>query len=475
MRHFWKFLTLLLFLGLNRPVPAYFDGGFEQYWTASTSVYDDGERVYATGTTEAPFEVFWTQVSTSLNGPGGGASGYDHSYGSWAGVQVSVPINGNYGYYSAYSTHAVMDTDGLADYDYSQGYDYVQAPPPPPAPPSISGLSPSSAVAGTSGSVQVSGSGFRPGATLSSSGSGLSVNGSYSSSNSSISGNYTAATPGNYSVYVTQDTGTAGATFTVGTPTPRIDSISQTSVSQGDVADSIVISGAGFGASPTVDISPSSGLSWTYGSRSNTQVTIYLSVAQNADPTARSVTVNWGNPGQGFISVGGTTATSMPASLIILQRYSFCGDTRDMIIDEYPRYGASTIPGCYDFTQSAGSAHFAFATLNTSDYLQWAILRGGLLDGLEGTWTGYVGSLSVTSAYRNPARNFRVGNPSDPTPNSQHVYGTAVDFASTLSTFYGLRNKGIAAGACAEPLNLSLEWHVHLDWRPGGCPAGWQQ
>jgi hypothetical protein len=133
MKYFWKLLSLCGFLAASSSAPAYFNIDFPM-WTASTSVYNDDERVYVSASTEADFSVFWTEVSTSLYG-GSGGSQSDYSSGSSAFVYFSVPIAGQYGNYSAFSYHTVMDTDGIGYHDNTQGSTYVQPPPPPPPPP----------------------------------------------------------------------------------------------------------------------------------------------------------------------------------------------------------------------------------------------------------------------------------------------------------------------------------------------------
>lgn len=385
MRHCWKFLTLFLFLSLNRPVPAYFDGGFELPWSTHTSVYYDSERVYATGTTEAPFDVFWTDVSTSLGGPGGGNSGSDHSYGSWAVVQISVLINGQHGYYSASSNHSYMGTDGLGDYDYTMGGANVPAPPPPPPPPSISGISPSSAVAGTSGSIQVSGSGFRPGAALSSSGSGLAVSGNYSGSGGSISGNYTATTPGNYTVYVTQDTGTASASFTVGDPTPSISSITPNAWPNATTTP-VTIQGSGFGSNPSVQVD-GSGITYVVTQRSNASIQLQVTVDGEAPPGQATVTVTSnGYGGSGFIS--STPGQAQQST-----------STASKAIVEYP------VLSCPGSVTRGSDVSCVVTGIGSSRVKSWQFIAGGSTyagpSGTSSSWAGTMvagGTVRVTVA-----------------------------------------------------------------------------
>lgn len=172
-------------------------------------------------------------------------------------------------------------------------------------------------------------------------------------------------------------------------------------------------------------------------------------------PTSRTEVV-WKCPfqtigGQGPITVG-------------------CGDERGYIIKEYVDYGVSFVPACYDFTQTASSAHFTFAELNSGDY-SWAIIRQVLLDGLETARANYGNNpLVINSGYRNPAKQFRIDGGAS--LNSRHVYGDAADIASNSSSWAPIKDAAKAAGACVEPQSGSGSGHVHADWR-GSCPPLW--
>ena len=146
-----------------------------------------------------------------------------------------------------------------------------------------------------------------------------------------------------------------------------------------------------------------------------------------------------------------------------------CGNPRDAIIAEYAQYGVAFTPTCADFTQTAHSAHFSFAELNSGDYT-WAIIGGSLLNGLECVRTGNGNTpLIINSGYRNPAHNANIPGAA---PQSRHMFGDAADIASNAGTWQALRNAGKNCGACVEPQNVSGTGHVHVDWR-GGCPQGW--
>ncbi|MEN3335356.1 MAG: zinc D-Ala-D-Ala carboxypeptidase [Blastocatellia bacterium] len=146
-----------------------------------------------------------------------------------------------------------------------------------------------------------------------------------------------------------------------------------------------------------------------------------------------------------------------------------CGNPRDAIIAEYPQYGVAFTPTCADFTQTAHSAHFSFAELNSGDYT-WAIIRNSLLAGLECVRTGNGNvTLIINGGYRNPAHNAAIPGSA---PQSRHMFGDAADIASNTGTWQPLHNAGKNCGACVEPQDLSGSGHVHVDWR-GGCPQRW--
>lgn len=146
-----------------------------------------------------------------------------------------------------------------------------------------------------------------------------------------------------------------------------------------------------------------------------------------------------------------------------------CNDDRDTLITEYSDYRVNLRPACADFTRDAHSAHFTFNELNGGDY-PWAILRGDLLSGLEAIRerNGNV-PLTINSGYRNPRHNAGIRGAAR---QSQHMYGTAADLASTVTTWQILHDHAKACNACVEPLDVSGPGHVHVDWR-GRCPSRW--
>jgi len=146
-----------------------------------------------------------------------------------------------------------------------------------------------------------------------------------------------------------------------------------------------------------------------------------------------------------------------------------CQDERDKIIEEYVSKQLFFVPVCSDFTRDAHSPHFSFPELNGGDY-PWAILRDGLLQGIEQTRSNFGGvPLTINSGYRNPVHNAGIAGAAT---DSQHTHGAAVDFAANQTTWDSLQRAGKRAGACSEPQILSGWGHVHVDWR-GACPPNW--
>lgn len=153
-----------------------------------------------------------------------------------------------------------------------------------------------------------------------------------------------------------------------------------------------------------------------------------------------------------------------------------CGDLRNSVIDEYPRFGADLLPGCADFTRDTASAHFVFVEMNSGDF-RWAIVPFPFLSSLEETRGRYGFRMIVNSGYRNPGKQDRI-NPR--APHSRHLHGDAADIRvedndadSVLADDWErLRQAAKTSGACVEPFAFSGPSYVHMDWR-GPCPAGW--
>ncbi|MFQ5737410.1 MAG: D-Ala-D-Ala carboxypeptidase family metallohydrolase, partial [Acidobacteriota bacterium] len=100
-----------------------------------------------------------------------------------------------------------------------------------------------------------------------------------------------------------------------------------------------------------------------------------------------------------------------------------CGDQRDQIIQEYVDFGVNFTPGCSDFTQSINCQNIALSEYTQDDDFSWFILRSSLCTGFNATRTNFGAAIPLSSGYRNPAANQRVGG----VQNSFHVKGTAVD------------------------------------------------
>ena len=134
-----------------------------------------------------------------------------------------------------------------------------------------------------------------------------------------------------------------------------------------------------------------------------------------------------------------------------------CGDVRDDIIYEYVVRGRDRQPSCGDLSTSGGSTHFSFNELNSGDY-RWAWIEGVWTRGLENTRTYYGRPMIITSGYRNPARNDRVGGVSE----SARQYGRAADVsATTPEAQEQLVSAAMSAGVV---FYQRRSRHVHLGW-----------
>jgi hypothetical protein len=104
--------------------------------------------------------------------------------------------------------------------------------------------------------------------------------------------------------------------------------------------------------------------------------------------------------------------------------------TRAQIKAEYAKYNVNLTPQCEDFSDARHPDHFSFNELNTGDYtvalIRDPLIVGSSTDGLEKWRSQYGSPMTVTSAYRNPARNQAVGGAA----GSRHVFGDAADIAT---------------------------------------------
>ena len=138
---------------------------------------------------------------------------------------------------------------------------------------------------------------------------------------------------------------------------------------------------------------------------------------------------------------------------------------------------------CASFTSGVGSEYFSFDELRSQGAADppWAIIRDALHDGLDcmqrnlNPESGYGDRLRITSAYRTPAYNHLLYISRFLAPNcrSPHMRGWAADIDANEQTWGYLADLGRSCGACVEPLEESGPGHVHVDWRPEGCPEGW--
>jgi len=158
------------------------------------------------------------------------------------------------------------------------------------------------------------------------------------------------------------------------------------------------------------------------------------------------------------------------------------GDQRNTIIQEYVTLATVYFPQCSEFTQTLSDPHFTFKELNTGNY-SWAILRSYFiseLDALNVLSPGF----GVNSAYRNPAKQKAIDIANGQkywNTGSRHMYGDAVDVATTQSNWTQYQGWGHQLSACVEPSSMSGYGHAHLDWRDQatlgptftGCPKYW--
>jgi hypothetical protein len=154
-----------------------------------------------------------------------------------------------------------------------------------------------------------------------------------------------------------------------------------------------------------------------------------------------------------------------------------CWDVRSDLNQEYVNQGqywnANYIPLCgyggAGYQAGPGYGPFPFSALNTGDSY-WAVIRNDYLYNYMANWQAAAGySLHVTSAYRNPNRNARIGG----APLSRHVFGDGVDVKPSSapvgcmspSSWTSLSNVAWGQGASyVEPYSQDCT-HVHADLR----------
>jgi len=152
-------------------------------------------------------------------------------------------------------------------------------------------------------------------------------------------------------------------------------------------------------------------------------------------------------------------------------QFTLTQDAIDKIRQQYIDMSKSTVPPRDKFIDSGQSpgGHFTFANIQSRDGAPWAVFSA--FDHLEAWRTNYRAALTINRGYSTPKYNATIVDPGNGKPaarESQHIYGTAADVASTQANWDELAQSAWAAGACVEPIKS----HVHADWR-GTCPWGY--
>ena len=98
--------------------------------------------------------------------------------------------------------------------------------------------------------------------------------------------------------------------------------------------------------------------------------------------------------------------------------------------------------------------------MNGGDH-RWAWIEADLLDGLENTRRAYGAPMTITSGYRCPERNERVGG----ARSSRHQFGLAADVsAETREEQTALLALATMSGAKKVLGFPRYPRHVHLEW-----------
>jgi hypothetical protein len=169
--------------------------------------------------------------------------------------------------------------------------------------------------------------------------------------------------------------------------------------------------------------------------------------------------------------------------------------TLTMMVSEYRSQGIGWIPHCEDFRywldngNGENSVYFGWSDFaNEHDYPYFALIGWPLevgVDQIQEAWSNLGnGTLYTNSGYRSPIHNCCHISPAG-AANSRHLFGDAMDFASNSTTWQDLHDtaKSRSPVPCVEPLAISMEGHVHADYRlvegvfnrinAPGCPANW--
>jgi hypothetical protein len=187
---------------------------------------------------------------------------------------------------------------------------------------SISSLSPSSAAVGTSGTIEVEGTGLFDtctGVTTASiTGSGVTLTvDSVSSDGTQATLGYSIATnasTGSQTLTVSTCMGQGQAGFTVGDPTPVITGVNPNNFPAGATTP-FTISGSGFGNAPTLTVTGNGVISYPISSSTDNTINATVTIAANAPSGLATITVtSTGYLGQGFVSTGGSGGSTNSAT-----------------------------------------------------------------------------------------------------------------------------------------------------------------
>jgi N-acetylneuraminic acid mutarotase len=121
-----------------------------------------------------------------------------------------------------------------------------------------------------------------------------------------------------------------------------------------------------------------------------------------------------------------------------------CHDDRDDLIYQYQAYNVSDSyfpkpyplfrPNCFEETNTAHSANFSFAQLNTTSGADYALIKNPLVVpassgyGLDAWVADFGASRIINSAYRTPSHNAAIGG----AQASRHMLGDAVDLQNQM-------------------------------------------
>jgi len=168
---------------------------------------------------------------------------------------------------------------------------------------SVTGVTPGTIAQGADGvAVKLTGSGFRPGATVTAADPGITFSSVSVRNATTISAHEGAAgtvAPGSYDLTVSESgvsTSCSGC-LTV-PPAPAISSLSLTTLAQGALSVPVTIDGSGFTAPATVSIAgPGTGIGAVVSSATATAVTARVTVPANAAPGNYTLSVRGANGG----------------------------------------------------------------------------------------------------------------------------------------------------------------------------------